>query len=98
VHGTKRTFFAGRKEEWLREAEKKQAGPFYNKMAKLYVKKYGMDLADDQDLEFDTEDPPDSAADEVVHEVLPPEEQAFCAGYMKTLRTVSEVYSLDLRR
>ncbi|KAJ7817253.1 hypothetical protein B0H14DRAFT_3474731 [Mycena olivaceomarginata] len=34
----------------------------------LYVKKYGYHLADDQDLAEDVEDPPDEAADEVVHE------------------------------
>jgi hypothetical protein len=67
-------------------------------MAKLYVKKYGMDLADNQDLEVDIDDLPDSAANEVVHRVLSPEEQAFRAETMKSLRTVSEIYPLNLRR
>jgi hypothetical protein len=91
VHSTKKTFFACRKEDWLREADTNRAGEFYKKMAKLYVKKYGMHLADDQDLEFDIEDPPDSTAEEVVHEVSSEEEQAFRTAYMKTLCTVSEV-------
>ncbi|KAJ7846953.1 hypothetical protein B0H14DRAFT_3454014 [Mycena olivaceomarginata] len=41
VHGTKLSFFARRKEDWLREAEAKRSGAFYIKMSKLYVKKYG---------------------------------------------------------
>ncbi|KAJ7714225.1 hypothetical protein B0H14DRAFT_3635393 [Mycena olivaceomarginata] len=62
IHGTKKTFFARRKEDWLREA-------------------------DANHLEFDIEDPPDSTAEEVVHEVSSEEEQAFRTAYMKTLRT-----------
>ncbi|KAJ7870631.1 hypothetical protein B0H14DRAFT_3573811 [Mycena olivaceomarginata] len=57
VHGTKKKFFARRKEEWLREAEKRQAGTFYTKMAKLYIRKYGYHLGDDQDLAVDVDDP-----------------------------------------
>ncbi|KAJ7255784.1 hypothetical protein B0H12DRAFT_1232953, partial [Mycena haematopus] len=87
VHGTKKVFFASRSEEWLRESDAHRTSAFYTKMAKLYVKKYGYNLADDQDLAVDVEDPPDSAADEVVHEILSPEEQASRAAYHKTLRT-----------
>ncbi|KAJ7699837.1 hypothetical protein B0H14DRAFT_3528293 [Mycena olivaceomarginata] len=52
----------------------------------LYVKKYGYHLADDQDLAEDVEDPPDEAVDEVVHDVMSPEEQEFCAQYTKKPR------------
>ncbi|KAJ7701649.1 hypothetical protein B0H14DRAFT_3649892 [Mycena olivaceomarginata] len=86
VHGTKLLFFAKRKADWLRECEAKKSGQFYTKMAKLYIKKYGRHLADDQDLEFDVLDPEDSAADEVVHEVLDDTEKECRAEHLKTLR------------
>ncbi|KAJ7803805.1 hypothetical protein B0H14DRAFT_3486977 [Mycena olivaceomarginata] len=86
IHGTKKVFFGRRKEEWLRESEAKRAGPFYTRMAKLYLKKYGYHLADDEDFAEDIEDPPDSAADEVVHEVMTEEEQVFRAKYLTKLR------------
>ncbi|KAJ7798678.1 hypothetical protein B0H14DRAFT_3492276 [Mycena olivaceomarginata] len=56
-------------------------------MAKLFIKKYGRDIRDDQDLAEDVADPPDEAANEVVHEVLTEEEQAFRADHLKTLRS-----------
>ncbi|KAJ6478369.1 hypothetical protein C8R45DRAFT_934138 [Mycena sanguinolenta] len=87
VHGTKKVFFERRKAEWIRESEKKNAGPFYTKMAKLFIKKYGRHIQDDQDLTEDVDDPPDDAADEVVHEVLTPEEQQFRTEHLKALRT-----------
>ncbi|KAJ7306866.1 hypothetical protein DFH08DRAFT_975891 [Mycena albidolilacea] len=87
VHGTKKLFFERRQEEWLREAEKKRAGAFYTKIAKLYLKKYGYHLGDNQDLAVDIADPPDSAADEVIHEQLSDSEQQFRAEYLKTLKT-----------
>ncbi|KAJ7029325.1 hypothetical protein C8F04DRAFT_1264987 [Mycena alexandri] len=86
VWGTKLVFFAKRKAQWLKQAEDGQAGTFYTKMMKLYIKKYGYQLADDEDFAMDVEDPPDEAADEVVHERLTPEEQNFRAAYTKTLR------------
>jgi hypothetical protein len=84
-------FFSKRKEEWLREFEAKRSGVFYSKMAKLYIKKYGRHLNDDQDLEFDIPDPTNDAADEVVHEVLDEAEEKFRAEHLKTLRGVSEI-------
>jgi hypothetical protein len=89
VYGTKKTFFEKRKQEWLRELEANRAGPFYTKVAKLYFKKYGYHLEDDQDFAVDIADPPDSAADDVVHEVLSPEEVTFRAECLTKLRTVS---------
>ncbi|KAJ7828220.1 hypothetical protein B0H14DRAFT_3466418 [Mycena olivaceomarginata] len=93
IWGTKLAFFSKRKADWLREAEAKRAGAFYTKMAKLFVKKYGHHLADDQDFDVDVADPPDSAADEVVHEVLTEEEREFRAEHHKTLRAVRELGS-----
>jgi hypothetical protein len=55
-------FFVHCKDDWLHEAEAKRSGAFYIKMSKLYVKKYGWHLVDDQDLAEDVEDPPDEAA------------------------------------
>ncbi|KAJ7310819.1 hypothetical protein DFH08DRAFT_974219 [Mycena albidolilacea] len=86
VWGTKRIFFEKRKEEWLREAEAKRSGLFYTKIGKLFIKKYGYHLRDDQDLAVDVADPPDSAANEVVHEILTEEEKSFRADYLQTLR------------
>jgi hypothetical protein len=91
VHGTKRAFLARRQEEWLREMEAGQVGQFYTKVSKLYVLKYGYDLADNEDLAVDTEDPPDAAADIMVHEVLTAEQQDFRKAYMKKLRSVSGI-------
>ncbi|KAJ6476008.1 hypothetical protein C8R47DRAFT_1220475 [Mycena vitilis] len=87
VHGTKEVFFEARKEEWLRESEANRAGAFYTKMAKLYFKKYGYHLADNQDLAVDVADPPDSAANEVVHEKRSKEETEFRAASLKTVRS-----------
>ncbi|KAJ7686442.1 hypothetical protein B0H14DRAFT_2654290 [Mycena olivaceomarginata] len=93
VWGTKLTFFSKRKADWLRESENKRAGAFYTKMTKLFVKKYGRHLGDDQDFAMDVADPPDSAADEVVHEFLSEEEKEFRATHYKTLRTrIAEWY------
>ncbi|KAJ6549006.1 hypothetical protein B0H19DRAFT_1265778 [Mycena capillaripes] len=87
VWGTKKVFFERRKDDWVRESEADRAGEFYTKVAKLYLKKYPWDLADNEDYAFDFEDPPDSAADEVVHEVLDPEIEKTRVESMKTLRS-----------
>jgi hypothetical protein len=84
-------FFSKRKEEWLRESEAKKSGAFYSKMVKLYIKKYGCHLIDDQDLQFDIPDPTDEAADEVMHEVLDEAEEKFRAEHLKALRGVSAI-------
>jgi hypothetical protein len=86
IWGTKAKFFEARKEVWVTVAEKKMpgekkaaaagtaVGDFYSKMAKLYLVKYGYDLADKQDFEFDVEDPPDWVANHVSNDKLPAEE------------------------
>jgi hypothetical protein len=89
VHGTKKAFFVRRQAEWLCEMEAGRVGQFYTKLSKLYVLKYGYDLADNEDLAVDTEDPPDAAANIMVHEVLTAEQQVFRQAYMKKLRSVS---------
>lgn len=88
VHGTKQKFFECRKEEWLREAEENRAGPFYTKMAKLFLLKYGYRLADNEDLAQDVPDPSDEAANTVVHKVLERGEAEFRDQYQKNLRNV----------
>ncbi|KAJ7302606.1 hypothetical protein DFH08DRAFT_977732 [Mycena albidolilacea] len=96
VYGTKRVFFEKPKDDWLRETEGGRASQFYIKMAKLYIKKYGRHLADDQDFAFDVVDLPDEAADEVIHEALDSEEDAFRKAYLKTLRgRISQWYRLE---
>jgi hypothetical protein len=94
VHGTKQTFFERRRDEWLRERDAKRSGAFYSKITKLYLKKYGYRMRDDQDLAEDLEDPPDSAANEVIHEILDEREKAFRDEYTKTLRTVRRIIGL----
>ncbi|KAJ7772153.1 hypothetical protein B0H14DRAFT_3164805 [Mycena olivaceomarginata] len=96
VYGTKLKFFERRKEEWLRASEEKTVSKFYTKIGKLYLIKYGYHVGDDQDLAEDVEDPPDSAVDEVVHEVLTAEEVSFRAEYQKTLRSrIGQWYRLE---
>ncbi|KAJ7350498.1 hypothetical protein DFH08DRAFT_806552 [Mycena albidolilacea] len=87
VHGTKLAFFARRKDDWLREVEANLVGAFYTKICKLYVIKYGYDMADDQDLAVDVEDPDDSAADAVVHEKVSEDVQAVRTKFLATLRS-----------
>ncbi|KAJ7049327.1 hypothetical protein C8F01DRAFT_1265521 [Mycena amicta] len=96
VYGTKKVFFSKRKDDWLREAEAGRASQFYLKMAKLYILKYGRELADDQDFAFNMEDPPDDAADLVVHQVLTAEEEASRAAFLQTLRgRIGQWYRLE---
>ncbi|KAJ7898801.1 hypothetical protein B0H13DRAFT_1884165, partial [Mycena leptocephala] len=65
VHGTKLVFFERRKAEYLQVAEMTASGDkgtmslFYTKMTRLYLLKYGYNLADDEDLAVDVEDPAD---------------------------------------
>ncbi|KAJ7736962.1 hypothetical protein DFH07DRAFT_966643 [Mycena maculata] len=87
VWGTKKVFFEKRKDAWLCHAEKKDSGVFYTKIAKLFVLKYGYDLGDDKDFEVDVEDPPDEAAEMVMHEILPEGEGERRSAYKKNLRT-----------
>ncbi|KAJ7460127.1 hypothetical protein B0H11DRAFT_1691506, partial [Mycena galericulata] len=98
VWGTKHEFLSKRKSIWLAVVQDKTTGPFYTKMAKLFVLKYGYDLADDEDFEYDVEDPPDAAADIVVYEALAPEEAAFRTEYKKKLRAVRIIFVMPAWR
>ncbi|KAJ6447892.1 hypothetical protein C8R45DRAFT_1115647 [Mycena sanguinolenta] len=92
VYGTKLTFFSGRKAEYLQAAQKSASGNktaitvFYTKMTRLYAIKYGLWMADNENLAHDVEDPPDDAANEVVHEKAADgnEEQAKQFKYIRT--------------
>ncbi|KAJ7070289.1 hypothetical protein B0H15DRAFT_957802 [Mycena belliarum] len=87
VWGTKLEFFSKRKDQYLRAAEQKGGGPsglFYTKIARLYEIKYGLDLKDDEDLEFDIDDPLDEDANKVVHRKETPED----AGRKKAFQTL----------
>jgi hypothetical protein len=88
-------FFAKCKADWLCECEAKKSGRFYAGVAGLYIGGCGRHLADDQDLEFDVPDPEDSAAGEVVHEVLDEAEKEFRAEHLKTLRNVSTILNIQ---
>ncbi|KAJ6534062.1 hypothetical protein DFH09DRAFT_1325501 [Mycena vulgaris] len=86
VFGTKLTFFTSRKDTWVAVTKQNKVGPFYTKMACLFTLKYGYELANNEDLEHNIADPPDSEADRVLHEVLTTEEAEFCSRHFKRLR------------
>lgn len=91
IYGTKLKFFESRKDEWLSAAQKSKAGAFYTKVARLYRLKYG-DLAEDDDLEEDTDDPEDDTLDlEEEDEWLTPAEREDAQKKFKVLRDVSTV-------
>ncbi|KAJ7102034.1 hypothetical protein C8R44DRAFT_887810 [Mycena epipterygia] len=85
VHGTKLLFFERRKDKWIAAVEASQPGLFYTKMAHLFILKYGHSIKDSEDLVEDIEDPPDLEADNVVNEVLTPEEARSRSKQFKAL-------------
>ncbi|KAJ7077194.1 hypothetical protein C8R44DRAFT_896376 [Mycena epipterygia] len=84
VYGTKLVFFSCYKDVWLAAAEKKTTGALYTKLAKLYTLKYSFDMKDNKDFETDFEDPPDEAADGIVHGLVP-EEAKWQSDYKEAL-------------
>ncbi|KAJ7711346.1 hypothetical protein B0H14DRAFT_3524575 [Mycena olivaceomarginata] len=74
------------KDEWAVASQKKIAGEFYIKMAKLYTVKYEFLLNGDKDFECDVADPSDWVANKVVNEQLTPEETKLCQDYHAKLR------------
>ncbi|KAJ7694010.1 hypothetical protein B0H14DRAFT_3530918 [Mycena olivaceomarginata] len=74
------------KDEWAVASQKKIAGEFYIKMAKLYTVKYRFLLNDDEDFECDVADPPDWVTNKVVNEQLTPEETKLRQDYHAKLR------------
>jgi hypothetical protein len=91
VWGTKLRFFEARKDEWLAAVDTNQTSPFYTTMAKLYVRKYGYHVKDNEDLVEDIADPPDEAANVVVNECLDVEEAEARSKYHNTLHQVSSL-------
>jgi hypothetical protein len=95
VWGTKLMFFEKRKGDFVTVFEKKVAGDFYTKMTRLYTVKYGRELADDEDFEFDVADPPDWVANKVVNERLTPEETKFRNEWHSKFRDVSMILKIN---
>ncbi|KAJ7770049.1 hypothetical protein B0H16DRAFT_1715674 [Mycena metata] len=64
VHGTKKVFCEKRAAEWEAAQEMGVAATtrFYDGIVNLYIKKYGYDMKDEDDLTEDTEDPTDANA------------------------------------
>ncbi|KAJ6447364.1 hypothetical protein C8R47DRAFT_1231465 [Mycena vitilis] len=60
---------------------------FFEAHGEAVLQEYGYHLADNQDLAVDVADPPDSAANEVVHEKRSKEETEFRAASLKTVRS-----------
>lgn len=96
VFGTKLQFFSSRKDAWLaatQNSDKVKAGKFYDKMAKLYIKKYGTEMGWFEDLEEDIDDPCEEDVDEAGAEDLEDlseEEAERRSKFFKELRTVSK--------
>lgn len=93
IWGTKLAFFLNRKEAWVTASESKTTGAFYMKMAKLYAAKYGFDLKDHEDFEFDVVDPPDWVADIVVNVRLSPDEMKRRQEFYSKLKEVRVIFS-----
>ncbi|KAJ7289820.1 hypothetical protein C8J57DRAFT_1494238 [Mycena rebaudengoi] len=93
VWGTKLQFFKTRKEKWLAAVDTNQTGGFYTTMAKLYVRKYGYHIADNEDLAEEVADPPDEAANVVVNERLSAEEAESRSKYHAGLRLDKEAFA-----
>ncbi|KAJ7429265.1 hypothetical protein B0H11DRAFT_1945400 [Mycena galericulata] len=85
VHGSKLPFFEKYEDDFIAAAALKETGPFYNKMAQLYLAKYGYNTGWDEDLEEDQEMADDVDPDEDVNK-LSTEEGEKRAVYGKTLR------------
>ncbi|KAJ7234291.1 hypothetical protein C8J57DRAFT_1531831 [Mycena rebaudengoi] len=86
VWGTKLRFFEVRKDKWRAAVDTNQTGGFYTTMAKLYTRKYGYHIADNEDLAEDIADPPEEAANVVVNERLTPEEAETRSKHHAALR------------
>ncbi|KAJ7504116.1 hypothetical protein B0H11DRAFT_2221563 [Mycena galericulata] len=85
VHGTKLPFFEVHKDDFLKAAENKVTGAFYNKVAHLYLATYGYNIGWKEDLEEDQVIADDVDPNEDVDK-LPADEAARRADYLKILR------------
>ncbi|KAJ7665758.1 hypothetical protein B0H17DRAFT_1210765 [Mycena rosella] len=85
VHGTKLAFFRGYKQDFLAAAENKSTGAFYSRISRLYLAKYGYNLAWRDNLDGDDDVVSDVDKEEDV-DILLPEEAECRATYFKVLR------------
>ncbi|KAJ7794069.1 hypothetical protein B0H14DRAFT_3497393 [Mycena olivaceomarginata] len=85
VHGTKLPFFQAHREAYLEAAELRETGEFYEKLAHLYLAKYGYNTDWAGDLEDGLIVAADVDPDEDVDTLLP-EESARRAEYFKKLK------------
>ncbi|KAJ7758478.1 hypothetical protein DFH07DRAFT_958338 [Mycena maculata] len=87
IHGTKLKFFETFKDPYIKAAEISQveAGRLYDDVTNEYLKKYGYNLAYDEDLRSDQDIASDVDEDENVNDI-PPEEAASRADYCAVVR------------
>ncbi|KAJ7678417.1 hypothetical protein B0H14DRAFT_3536479 [Mycena olivaceomarginata] len=85
VHGTKLPFLEKHREEYLAAAEIKGTGAFYEKVAHLYLRRYGYHTPWDGDLDSDQDVASDVDADKDIDD-LDPEEAATRTTYFKLLK------------
>lgn len=64
VTGTHLVFLKSRATEWQNACDRKESGEFYDRITKLWFKKYGWDFDHFTDLPQDTEDPDDETIEE----------------------------------
>jgi hypothetical protein len=97
VHGTKLPFLKKHREDYLAAAEIKGTGTFYEKVAHLYLRRYGYHTPWDGDLDSDQDVASNVNADEDVDD-LNPEEAATCVTHFKLLKGVSmrELKTLEM--
>jgi hypothetical protein len=88
VHGTKLPFFEEHRQDYLAAAEIKGTGAFYEKIAHLYLRKYGYHTPWNGDLNSDQDVASDVDLDEDVDD-LELDEAASRATYFKVMKVVS---------
>jgi hypothetical protein len=89
VHGTKLPFFQAHKDEFLAATEIKGTGAFYEKIAHLYLAKYGYNLDWHEDLHSDQDVADDVDPTEDVNS-LDPEEAERRNMFFKKLKQVRD--------
>ncbi|KAJ7082102.1 hypothetical protein B0H15DRAFT_803461 [Mycena belliarum] len=88
IHGTKLKFFASHADAWRSADEdgQQQLANFYSEIANLYILKYGYNMANNEDLAEDIEDPVDPNTRIPGSEDLTREEAETRSAYTKNLR------------
>jgi hypothetical protein len=92
VHGTKLAFFTAYKEDFIAASELKATGGFYTHIAKLYLTKYGYNMAWNADLEEGQDVADDIDKDEDVDTLLPEVAEAWSAYYTKLRNKIAVWY------